>query len=127
MSGPLTFTITQRETHTEVQLSGSGSHWDLLKIIHRLRQSDPQKEKPDLWVLATDLDVSLYSLSPLVQGILALMTRYGMLKKGCRSAILAADELQKAKMELYCAEASALPFEIQAFTARDKALDWLRS
>jgi hypothetical protein len=127
MHAPLAYKIFKGDDCTEVHISGSGTHWDLLKIIHQLSQTDPQKEKPDLWVLAPDLDISLYSLSPLVQGILALMARFGMLKKGCKSAILATDELQKAKMELYCAEASVLPFEIQAFTARDQALNWLHS
>lgn len=33
--------------------------------------------------------------------------------------------VQKAKIELYRAEASALPYEIRTFTSRAETLNWL--
>lgn len=125
MRTPLTYEIVSKETYVEVHASGTVSHWDLLKIIHQLHRDDPKKTKPDLWVLDENLEFSLYSFPPIIQGIAALIARNAV-RNGCRSAILAADEFQKAKVEFYCTEAAAvLPFEIRAFTSCREAVDWL--
>lgn len=124
MPSSFSYEIHQEEQYVEVHAGGSFTHWDLLKIIHQLHKDDPKKEKPDLWVLDRSFELSLYSFPPLVQGILSLIARCAI-RKGCRSAILAADEFQKAKVDLYCTEAVELPYEIQSFTSRSQALDWL--
>ena len=98
-------------------------HWDILKIIHHLHRNDPRKETPDLWILDPECDFSFHSFPMIVQGVLRLVAK--TIKKGCRSAILAADEFQRVKVDLYCAEATVLPYEIRTFTARDEAVDWL--
>ncbi len=114
----------ERQPHfVEIHLSGSVSHWDVLGIIHQLHKGDPRKEIPDLWILDPDCDFSFHSFPPIVQGILKLASRH--IKNGCRSALLAADEFQRVKMDLYCAEAAVLPYEIRTFTARDEAVSWL--
>lgn len=120
----MTYQIIDKEDYIEVCADGTACHWDLLKVIHKMKQLDAKKEKPDLWILAESLNFSLYSFSPLIQGIQCLLARFAV-KKGCKSAILAADEFQKAKIDIYCAEASALPFQLQAFTTRADALAWL--
>jgi hypothetical protein len=118
-------TIQRQNGCTEVYVSGKLDHWDALKIVHDLYKNDPHKETPDLWILDPNLDFSFHSFPPVIEGILKLVSRG--LKKGCRSAILAADEFQRVKVDLFCREAAALPYEIQAFTDRDEATQWLRS
>lgn len=117
------YQITRQPHLVEVHMSGKMSHWDVLGVVFKLYKQDPGKETPDLWILDSGCEFSLYSFPPIVQGILKLATK--TVKKGCRSAILAADEFQRLKMELYCAEAKALPYEVRAFTDRGEALDWL--
>ncbi len=117
--------IKQKERFVEIHVTGRMSHWDILKIVHELQKSDPHKEKPDLWVLEPELDLPLHSFPRIVQGILTLVARHAV--KGCKSAILAADEFQRMKVELYCFEATSLPYKIRSFTSRQKATDWLLS
>ncbi|QHI69691.1 hypothetical protein [Tichowtungia aerotolerans] len=119
-----TYKIVQKENYAEVHASGKLSPWDFLEIIYRLHRADPKKEKPDLWVFDKNVDFPLHSFPRLAQGVMNLLIR-SAIKEGCRSAILTADEFQKAKAELYCAEAAFLPFEVRAFTDRSQALAWL--
>lgn len=120
------YEILPQEGYVEVHVSGKVSHWDLLRVVHELHKKDPKKDTPDLWILDQELDFSLHSFPPLVQGLLNLMSR-ALIKNGCKSAILAADEFQRAKIELYCAETAVLPYEIRTFTSRAETLNWLLS
>ncbi|MBI9019636.1 MAG: hypothetical protein JEZ10_00065 [Verrucomicrobia bacterium] len=119
----MAYQIKPQSNFVEVHASGRLSHWDVLGIIHQLHKNDPRKETPDLWILDPDLDFAFHSFPPVVHGILKLIGQ--RLKKGCRSAILTADEFQRSKIDLYCAEAAVLPYETLAFTSRDEALAWL--
>jgi hypothetical protein len=120
----MTYNIREKTGFVEVNATGNISYWDLLKIVHDLYKRDPKKEIPDLWVLDENFDFPLCSYSPLIQGILKLASRCGI-KRGCESATLAADEFQRIKVAMYCTEASALPYDIQAFTSRETAVAWL--
>ncbi|MBL7016650.1 MAG: hypothetical protein ISR84_03740 [Kiritimatiellales bacterium] len=122
----MTYEIVPQDGFVEVHVSGKVSHWDLLKIVHALHKKDPKKETPDLWILDQDLDFSLHAFPTIIQGLLNLVAR-GAVKKGCKSAILAADKFQCAKVDIYCAEAAVLPYEIRAFTCRTETMDWLLS
>ena len=122
----MTSEIVYKEAHVEVHASGQASQWDLLKLIYQLQKNDPKKKTPDLWVLAEDFELSLYSFPPVIQGVLALIMR-NKIKRGAKSAILAVNQFQKAKANIYCEEAASLPFPLQAFTNRDEAMEWLLS
>ena len=119
----MTCEIQRKANHVEVHVSGTLSHWDVLKTIHDLHKHDPHKKTPDLWVLHPELNFSMYSFPVIVQGILKLTAR--LMKNGCNSAILAADEFQRAELDMFCREAAVLPYEVRCFTSHGKALEWL--
>ncbi len=117
------YTILNHDRFVEIQLAGQVSPWDILKLIHELYRKDPEKQTPDLWVLDQNLDFSMHSFPPVLKGLLKLTAR--LAKKGCNSAILSADEFQRAEIDMYCQEAATLPYEVQNFTNRKNALSWL--
>lgn len=124
MAMSTTYKILKQDHFVEIHLAGHVSPWDVLKIIHELYRQDPGKQIPDLWVLDENLDFSMHSFPSILKGLLKLAAR--MVKGGCRSAILSADEFQRVKLDMYCQEAVAiLPYEVRNFTNRNRALSWL--
>lgn len=114
--------ITQHEKYTEVRLDGEHSPWDMLKVTHALSKNDPMKKTPSLWILGPDFNFSIHGYQIFIQGIVNFLARN--IKKGARTAIVAVDEFQKSKTKFFCMEAKSFPYELKAFTSRDKALEW---
>jgi hypothetical protein len=118
------YRIEEKDDLLEVRIWGDLSKWDVLKIIFTLRQKAPRKEKSDLWLIGDDAIVPYDTFSFIISNA----SRMFPPKAACsKSAFVADSEFQRAQVELYCSAAKAFPFEIQIFTARADAVQWLRT
>jgi hypothetical protein len=114
--------IQEREDFYEVTLTGASSAWEVLEIIHSLRDRDPHKEHCDLWVLGTDFSVPISSFSDIAGGVKNLV-KEGFV--GNKTAVVVSNLLQRAAVFLYKKEAEKLPFPIKVFSKREDAVAWL--
>ena len=117
------YEINKTKELVEVRLSGKTTERELLEIIGRLQAEDPRKTLCDMWVLAPETLVPATSYPEIAQTIEYICSAD---LEGARSAIVAANELQKAQVELYTIEAADLPFEIRVFRSEDEARAWLK-
>ena len=108
----------------EVSVWGETSKWEMLEAVWELRLRDPCKKVSDLWIVSGECMVPFDEFPEIAETVQSLCTP-GMI--GSKSAIVASDELQRAQLELYRAEAAILPFEIRVFRSRDDAVRWLKS
>ena len=116
------YKIEHKGGYVEVSLSGDPCQYELLEVLRQLRQRDPRKETPDLWVVADETVFPVEWHQPIAATVKGLC-RKDMV--GARSAIVAPDRLHKAQLEMYRHQARHLPFELQIFTCRDEAGEWL--
>ena len=118
----MSYHIEPRTGYVEVHVSGQTSARELLEIVQILRDRDPRKQIPDLWMLEGDTMVPLSAFWTLAEGVRALCSP----DLACsRTALVASGPMQAGLLDLYRAEAADLPFEIRIFTSRDEALGWL--
>ena len=91
-------------------------------IIWELSRKDPRKECPDLWLFSEESHVPFAHFNEIARAIKGLIPRDAV---GNKTAMVAANAFQKAQIEMYPAEASILPFNIQLFGSRTEAVEWL--
>ena len=118
------YSIEEQDDFFEVALNGKSSAWEVLEIIHALRDRDPRKERCDLWVFASDYSVPISSFSH-IAGDVENLCKEGFV--GNKTAVVPGNLLQRAAMFLYKREAENLPFPIKVFSSRDDAVEWLAS
>jgi hypothetical protein len=106
----------------EVKIWGETCKEEVLQIIRKLHEDDPEKEKQDLWLVAAESMVPFDALASIAEVTGELVGR-----KRCkgRSAIVAANVFHKARLDLYSIEAAILPFPLKVFLSKDEALKWL--
>jgi hypothetical protein len=118
------YKIQEIDGYVEVSVWGETSKWEVLEVIRELQRRDTRKEVSDLWLLSKECMVPFTEFSEIAEAVKSLCTS-GMI--GSKSAIVAEDELQRAQLEMYRAEAAILPFEVRVFRSRDDAVQWLKS
>ena len=118
------YRIQERDGFSEIHVSGETSKWEVLKAIRQLRDRDPRKETSDLWVISNTSMVPFAEYSTIVEAVRSLCSSDMI---GNKTAIVAADELQKAELDMFRSQAEALPFEMRVFISRDEAVEWLKT
>ena len=118
------YRIHRSDGIVEVEVSGNTSVTELLSAVRELRAMDPRKEVSDLWTISEDIVVPFAEFSTIVANIKALCTSDMV---GCKTALVANGEFQRAVMDLYRSEAKALPFQIGVFASREQAIHWLKA
>jgi hypothetical protein len=117
------YRIQKTDGFVEIYLWGETSPGEVLVVLRRLHDLAPSKELSDLWIFSSECVIPCEAYQTIVKAAQSLCCT-GMIAS--RSAIVAADQFQKAQLELYLREAQNLPFEIGAFTERDEAVEWLK-
>ena len=118
----MAFKITEHESFLEACISGPSSKEEIIQVVGQFAKMDPNKLLPDLWVFA---DENRIPFSDYIQIAEAIKKHIPSSPAGQKSAFVASDALQKAKLELYVSEASILGLNIQLFDSRDQALAWI--
>ena len=118
----MSHTVEFHDSHVEVRLKGRLDRWDILDIVHRLHESDPRKERCDLWVFEQDCEIIADGLATTVESFRHLCSK-SML--GARSALVVSDPTQRKIVEAGQSSARLLPYEVSVFGDRKKALAWL--
>ena len=116
------YKIEKKETFFEINISGEVSIFDVLAVVEELAGKDPRKHYPDLWIVAPEIEIPYSQYRNIAQAIDKLFIEPPIADK---TAIVAADQFQKAQLEMYQQEASNLPLDIQIFTSRDDAVAWI--
>ena len=117
--------IEKRDGICEVRLFGDVSKFELLLIVAELSFKDPGKRHPDLWIIGAEVQIPYARFKGVSEGI-----RFAHVKPPAsrRTAIVAADELQRAQCELFRVEAiAALPLDIRVFMSYEEAVAWVQS
>ena len=119
------YTIKKLDGFYEVQLSGQGSKFVLLKIIADLIRRDPKKKYPDLWIIAPEFQVPYVEFGGIAGALSHVFTKSLISKK---TAVVVDNDLQKAQLELYRREVSrSLPIDIQVFRTVEPAIAWIKT
>ena len=116
------YNIEKKETFFEINISGEVSIFDVLAVVEELAQKDPGKHYPDLWIVAQETGIPYSQYRNIAQTIEKLFVNPPISDK---TAIVTADQFQKAQLEMYQQEASNLPLDIRIFTSRDEAVTWI--
>ena len=104
----------------EVNISGPTSKYEMVEALGLLIRKNPGKTRPDLWTFSEETTMSLEIFSAVSES-LSYATPHPVEP---RSALLAANDFQKAQLLLFLPAVKHLPFEIDVFTSRDEALRW---
>jgi hypothetical protein len=120
----MSYKIQEIDGYVEVSVWGETSKWEVLEIIRELQRRDPCKKVSDLWIVSGECMVPFTELSEIADAVKSLCTPNMI---GSKSAVVAANELQRMQLEMYRAEAAMLPFEIGVFKSREDAVQWLKS
>ena len=120
----MAYRIHEGDGFVEVQISEETSVEELLGVIRELRDRDPRKEISDLWSLSEDSIIPIASFASIVASVAPLCPRDIV---GRKTAVVASNELHRAVLDIYRAEAARLPFAIGVFTSREEAVHWLKA
>jgi len=107
----------------EVHVTGQPTKWELLEIFGKLQARDPQKTMSDLWFVSEETVIPPSWHAKLADAVRSLATA-GV--KPRRSAVVAANQLHMAMLDMYRQEAEGLPFEVGVFLSADEARAWLK-
>lgn len=118
----MSFEIQRHEKFFEVSVFGTTSKLEILRILWDLKRRCPNKDVPDLWVIARESQVPFVHFTEIAKGVLKLLPAR---VSGSKSAILAPDAFAEAQVQMYFAEASFLPFPMRVFRSREEAVRWL--
>jgi predicted Fe-S protein YdhL (DUF1289 family) len=118
------FRVSENDGLVEVHAWGDVSMAEVCMVLRELRQRDPHKERSDIWYIS---DASVIPIAAYAAIVEELKSMCGPETGASRSAIVVSNELQRAAMEIYKAEAVGLPWQIGVFRSRDEAVAWLRA
>ena len=118
------YNIQKKETFFEINISGEVSIFDVLAVVEELAQQDPGKHYADLWIVAPEIEIPYSQYRNIAKAIDKLFVNPPIVSK---TAIVTADQFQKAQLEMYQAEAFDLPLDIRVFTSRDEAVTWINN
>jgi hypothetical protein len=116
------FRMNENGGLVEVHAWGEVSAAEVCMVLRELCQRDPHKEKCDIWYVA---DASVIPIAAYAAIVAELKSLCGPETGASRSAIVVSNELQRAAMEIFRAEAVSLPWQVGVFRSRDEALAWL--
>ncbi len=117
------YTIQPLDDFVEIQITGQPSMWELLNVLRQLRERDPRKKKPDVWIISEDTVFPLEWHTQIANTLQRLCLPD--MAVGAKSAIVVCNEFQRAQFEMYRQQAQSLPFEVGVFKSRANALKWL--
>ena len=116
------YKIEDRDCYVEVSVWGEANRWEVLEALRKLHRRDPRKEIPDMWLISEE------TVFPVEWHLPVATATEKLCAKGCigaRSAIVVADKLHKAQLDLYRKQARELPYQMRVFTERKDAEIWL--
>jgi hypothetical protein len=118
----MAYKIEEQDAYTEVQVWGYVGLQDIIAILSELCRRDPEKARPDLWMIASECQVPLSAYSSIAEATRGMVPARTGVK---RSAMVATDAFHRAQLDMYCVEARNLPFQIRVFATREEAIPWL--
>jgi hypothetical protein len=119
----MSYEVLKNDGVIEVRLHGSGSTADVLEAFEAVHALSPRKTVSDVWVLAPEYVIPWDEYATIVFAVGARWTADSV---PSRSAIVVANEFQRAQAEFYVQQARTLPFPIRVFARRDQAMAWLK-
>ncbi len=120
----MSYQIEKKDGFYEVNVSGETSKQEVIGIIWELSRLDRGKQLPDLWLISRESQVPFVYFADIAEAVRKLLPRGSA---GNKSAIVAADALHEAQLQMYSQEASVLPFPVRVFRSRDEAVEWIKS
>ena len=116
------YKILSETSYQRVDLWGQATKWDVIQAILELRQKDPVKAKPDLWVLDEEVVVPLAEY-----GAMAATSTDDLPAdfRGAPTAVVVNNKLQYEMAKLYREQMKTAPFELEIFLDMASAEEWI--
>ncbi len=119
----MSYKITKQDKYIEVSLLAGATKWDVIQAVGGLRQRNPLKEFPDVWILDEEVVIPFSDFENIMNRSLVEFPKD---MHRTPSAIVVQDAFQLEMARLYVAELAAVPYEIRVFTNKEEAVAWIQ-
>jgi len=113
--------VEDKQDYILVALWGEATKWDVIQAVGRIREINPRKERPDIWVVTEEVVIPMADYVSIVEKALSAFPKDF---EGARSAIVVANGFQLEMVKLYKKELSKVPYEVGLFLDLDEARAW---